>query len=248
MGAMQKQLIVGWGEIGKAIGSILSKNNIPFDYHDLKESTATNEHEYSFCHVAIPYNDKFDESVQRSIDTFKPEYVIIHSTISPDSKIAYKENVVISPIKGVHPNLEEGIMTFEKYIGGNIKAINAASLLYKKLGIKAHVVSAKEAIYAKLLSTQYYGINICYADYVNKICQKEGISFNNVYTEWNHQYNEGYKKLGMDNVIRPVLYPPKEKIFGHCIAQNTEIIEKNYPSPFIDMIQDLNKTHKNDNN
>ena len=41
-----------------------------------------------------------------------------------------------------------------------------------------------------------------------------------VYTWANETYNQGYKELGKENVIRPVLFPPKGEIGGHCVVPN----------------------------
>ena len=43
-------------------------------------------------------------------------------------------------------------------------------------------------------------------------------------TVFNTSYNEGYKKLGKNNVVRPVLYPT-EKIGGHCVVPNAKILK-----------------------
>jgi len=56
------------------------------------------------------------------------------------------------------------------------------------------------------------------------MCDKYGLSYENVYTWSNETYNDGYSKLSKTNVIRPVLLPPKGKSGGHCIGNNYKLL------------------------
>ena len=89
---------------------------------------------------------------------------------------------------------------------------------------------------AKLFCTTYYGLCIAWHAEMKKICDKEGIDFEKAVTDFNNTYNEGYAKLGMQNVVRPVLYPPAGAIGGHCIVPNAEILKKYYQSEALDLI------------
>lgn len=79
---------------------------------------------------------------------------------------------------------------------------------------------------------------------MKKLCDKYKIDFNETVTDFNKSYNEGYKRLGKPSVIRPVLYPPKKGIEGHCIVENTEILKKYFKSKALDLILDY-KSKKN---
>jgi hypothetical protein len=63
---------------------------------------------------------------------------------------------------------------------------------------------------------------------INSLCDEMGLGFEEVMTEWNQEYNEGYKKLGMDHVVRPVLNPPEGSIGGHCIIPNAKLLKDFY--------------------
>ena len=69
-----------------------------------------------------------------------------------------------------------------------------------------------------------------------KICKKEKVNFDDVATEFNKTYNEGYSKLGMKNVIRPVLFAPEGGIGGHCVVPNAKILKKHYKSKALDLV------------
>lgn len=88
----------------------------------------------------------------------------------------------------------------------------------------------------KLLDTSYYGLCIAWHGEMKKTCDKYKIDFEKAVADFNETYNEGYKKLGKKNVIRPILYPPKNGITGHCIIQNTEILKKYHKSKALDLI------------
>jgi len=180
-------------------------------------------------HICFTYSDSFIDSVISYINKHKPHITIIHSTVKPGTtdKIndAVNPMIVHSPIIGVHPNLYDGIKTFKKAVGGDkdscvfaIKHLNSIGLDCYRIG------TAIESEFAKILSTTYYGWNILFSKFVNKICIDYDLSYDMIYSEWNKQYNDGYYELGMFNVIRPVLKPPTGKIGGHCVSQNFELL------------------------
>ena len=57
-----------------------------------------------------------------------------------------------------------------------------------------------------------------------------------IITDWNKTYNSGYKELGKEGVIRPVLIPPDKSIGGHCVIPNTELLKGIYESEAFDLI------------
>ena len=75
------------------------------------------------------------------------------------------------------------------------------------------------------------------------ISKKNKIDFGEAYTQWNETYNQGYKKLGMNYVIRPVLKHIPGKIGGHCIIANCETLKKSLPNQISSLILKLNKTY-----
>jgi UDP-N-acetyl-D-mannosaminuronate dehydrogenase len=88
----------------------------------------------------------------------------------------------------------------------------------------------------KLLDTSYYGICIAWHGEMKKFCDKANVDFNEVVVDFNETYNDGYKKLGKLNVIRPVLYPPQNGIGGHCLISNAKILSKYLKSKSLDLI------------
>lgn len=224
--------ILGFGEVGQAIAKFYLNPKIK----DLTRDDVLKGSE--ILHICLPWSDKFVEIVQKEIKKIKPKLTIIHSTVPPGTTRKIGGMIVHSPIRGIHPGLFEGIKTFVKYIGADSKkAGNLAKLHLAELGIKTKVFypSITTEI-GKLLDTSYYGLIIAWHGEMKKICHKFGIDFEEAVTDFNQTYNKGYKKLGKLNVIRPVLYPPKGKITGHCIIPNAKILNKYFKSRAIDLI------------
>jgi len=134
--------------------------------------------------------------------------------------------VVHSPVRGNHPYLYDSLKRFTKYIGSDTDdGIHLALAHFKCLGLNS--VSMKNSFsteLAKLLCTTYYGLCITWHQQVKNLCDRHKLNFQEVMTDWNNSYNEGYKQIHMGNVNRPVLYPPGEKIGGHCVIPNAELL------------------------
>ncbi len=230
--------ILGNGEVGQAIAKFYSNPKIK----DLKRDDGLKGSE--ILHVCIPWSSRFIDTVASTIKEIRPQVTIIHSSVVPGTTVKlagkFKGMVVHSPIRGLHPKLHEGIKVFVKYIGAeNKKAGNLAQRHLRDLGIKTKIFyPAATTELGKLLDTTYYGVVIAWHGDMEKMCNKFHVDFKQAVTDFNLTYNQGYKKLGRTNVMRPVLYPPKNKIGGHCVIPNAEILKKYFKSKAIDSLLD----------
>lgn len=234
---------MGFGEIGSSLYRVYEladyKNLIKRDpYNGLNDSLS----KCDIVNVCIPFFgfDKFVNSI-KELNLKKNCVLIIQSTIGVGTCDLLQEEldliVVHSPVRGVHPNLTEGMLTFDKYLGVTEKFYNDSNLkdfLHNhlvSLNMKPVVTRAKESELAKVVSTTLYGVNIAAVNDVALMCEKHGVDFDTVFTKWQVGYNEGYTKLGKANVCRPVLKPiPKDKdgkqlIGGHCVIPNSVILK-----------------------
>ena len=239
--------ILGTGEVGSAIKKIVEKKHDVFT-KDRKDDFIKKQ-KIAILHVCIPYSKQFIKIVIKTIKDYAPMLTIIESTVAPGTtdKIYRKTKSLIchSPIRGVHPNLYQGIKTFIKYIGPTLAtAGKKAEEYYKKLGLKTEVFkNARTTEIAKLMDTTYYGWNIIFQKEMAKICNKNKISFEEAYTKWNQTYNHGYTKLKMPYVVRPVLKNYPGKIGGHCIIANCQILKKTLTNPISKIILKQNRTY-----
>lgn len=226
--------ILGFGEVGQAIAKFYKKPRIKsLGKDDRLEGV-------EILHICIPWSNNFIKIVKSEIKKTQPALSIIHSTVAPGTTKEIGGMVVHSPIRGIHPHLFRGIKTFVKYIGAdNKEAGRLAQKHLESLGIKTKVfLPSCVTEIGKLLDTTYYGLCIAWHGEMKKVCRKLGISFEEAASDFNQTYNEGYKKLKKTNVLRPVLYAPKNGIGGHCVISNAEILKKYFKSKAIDLILD----------
>ena len=218
-------IVVGYGEIGKAVFDVLNPY-YDLDIHDPKQEFEASSSGYRVMHICFGYSKNFIKEVERYKKKFKPKYILVHSTVPIGT--CKKIGAAHSPVEGRHPYLAESIRKFVKSIGGKDADWLADYLRYA--GIKVQVFESSDATeLAKVLSTTYYGVCVEYAKYCKEQCEKYGVPFSEVYTLFNKAYNEGYKTMGFPEYQRPVLQPLKKKIGGHCVLPNLNFLEGDFP-------------------
>lgn len=247
--------IVGVGEVGSAISIILSKKFLVFKKDINFDEIA--KIKIDFLHICIPYNNYFIKEVIKQIRKCKPKLTIIHATIGVGiTRKIYKNTnlpIVHSPVRGTHPNLEKDIKKFVKYVGPvNAKSAKLAFIHLQKAGLKVELMkNPEETELGKLLDTTYYGWNILFTKLVGRLCEDLSLDFDNVYTKFNKTYNEGYRK-SKPQVLRPILkYSHSDDkqggIGGHCIMENTKLLNEQYHLNFTKFLIEENeklKKHK----
>ena len=232
--------IIGYGEIGRGLNKVYVEKGFDPLIKDLdRDGDLRNVDVLNIC---IPWSKSFVRDVKHYIHQLTPALTIIHSTVPPGTteniSVEYP-NVVHSPIRGIHPDLDKGIKTFIKVFGG-CGAEKAAEHYEQDLHVTSCVYSSSRATeVAKLLDTSYYGVCIAWHDYVRQLCEQNGVSFEEAQSHYNITYNEGYQELGKPNVVRPTLTPPEGKIGGHCVVPNAELLREELDSKLLQAITDL---------
>jgi|TARA_B000000532_G_scaffold94352_1_gene75696 3-hydroxyisobutyrate dehydrogenase-like beta-hydroxyacid dehydrogenase len=224
--------IVGHGQVGQAVAKLYSETDttktwFSFDkilIYDPYQGMLDDISDVDILNVCIPYTKDFVPIVK---DLPTPNwYTVIHSTVPVGTTEKFGHKFLHSPVRGVHPNLYEGLKTFVKFIGGDEQLAEAYSGHLKTLGVETHICKdAKTTELSKLADTTYYGLCIAFTSDMKKLCDEYDLDFMEVMTKYNNTYNEGYKKLGKPNVVRPVLYPT-DKIGGHCVIPNAKLLPR----------------------
>ncbi len=221
-------MIVGFGEIGKALNRVLDDlyEVIGLDSGD-EYDNADGKTVIDVMHICFPYSKKFVFYVNEYIELYCPKLVIIHSSIPVGTTIKIGDIAVHSPVRGVHPNLEGGIRTFVKYFGG--KQARKAARYFSDIGVPTKCYKdAKTTEAGKLLSTTYYGWLIAFQRYVKEYCEANELDYQAVYEHFNNSYRVGYKELNMEYVVRPTLKAMPGKIGGHCVIPNAKILKDEF--------------------
>ena len=236
--------ILGFGEIGSSLKSVYDLagyTNIKI--RDARMGFEDSLSECDFVNICIPFFG-YDEfiAVIHGLNLKKGTVLLIQSTIGIGTtdklqKLLPGVICVHSPVRGVHPDLTQGLLTFEKYAGvcdehfSDQNVCTSVRAHIDSLNMKPVVCCARESELAKMVSTTLYGINIAAITDVSIMCEKHGVSFDTVFTRWQSGYNTGYTTLGKANVCRPVLTPiPKNDkgdrvIGGHCVVPNSVILK-----------------------
>jgi hypothetical protein len=213
-----KELVIGRGEVGTALSEVLNCES-----WDIRDNTSLPS--CDILHICFPYSATFVEDVKRYGDKLEPAATIIHSTVPVGTTRQCAD--VHSPIHGKHPNLQEGIRTFVKYVGAVdevSQGLACKSLL--RAGITVELAdSPEETELSKILCTTQFGLHVVIAKEVQRECEKYGVSFEKVYERWNAHYNAGYERLGMSHVRRSVLKPMDGKLGGHCVIPNAKLLD-----------------------
>ncbi len=222
---MRKHLVIGMGEVGKAIYRVLGDgpgNGENIYSKDIEQSGADVLGRFDVLHICFPWSKNFIQYVKEYKILYTPSLIIIHSTVPIGT--SSRLDAVHSPVRGVHPYLYEGIKTFQKFFGG--RQSDEAAMIFQDCGIPTTCgLDAEETEAIKLWDTTYYGWNILFEKFVHDWCEKNGVRFDIVYTIANETYNTGYKELGMGHVRRPVLKHRGGKIGGHCVIPNAHLLD-----------------------
>lgn len=229
-----RQLVIGLGEVGTAIQAVLKCEG-----YDFKKTTSEGYGDVDVLHICFPYSDDFIENVKnyqnifgRKEDVYKVPLVVVHSTVPVGT--CGERGWIHSPVRGVHPRLEQGIRTFVKFFGG--ARAREASELFIAAGIKVYCAElAAETEAMKLWDTTIYGWNILIEKAIQAYCSKHGLDFSTVYSLANITYNRGYAELGLPQYQKYVLKDFPGPVGGHCVLPNLGLLD----DPIADVMKKL---------
>lgn len=214
---LHRQLIVGAGEVGQALATILHRY-FPVEIRDIGQT----DHECDVLHVAIPWQDEFVTQVKEYADLHRAQLVVVHSTVPVGT--CDEHGWVHSPVRGRHPHLDLGIAAFIKHVGG-LRAVEAAEV-FEFAGIRTVIhPRAADTEAGKLWELVQYGLQISIERAIHVWCTANDLDFDTVYTQFANTYNHGYALTGDPQFIRPVIEHMPGPIGGHCIIQNAELLD-----------------------
>lgn len=225
-------IVIGLGIVGDALHKILKKKTKVMGYDSMlfpKKMFHVEHNNIRILHICFRYNDEFIKEVNRYRDMVQPELTIIHSTV-PIGTTAKIPHAVHSPVLGKHDNMKKSLLKFIKWVGG--KDAKKAGKYLRAAGFKCRIVNKSEETEAlKLFCLAKYGMSIAFAGYQQKLCNIYKINYSKI-LDWDKDYNKNVQ----NGLQRPILHPPINKIGGHCVIQNTELLNKQYPNQILDEI------------
>lgn len=229
---LYKSVVAGLGEIGNPILQLISKSG-PVIGYDINENLIdkTKIKKYQnldsmFLHVCIPFTSSFEKNVKTLYTKYKPQIIVIHSTISPyttrNLQQALPIPVIYSATRGVHKRMLYDLKRYTKFFAIYDYAPKAkwAALQYSKLLKKCQVKTKQLSnpltleLAKIVVDTSYYGWLINYAQLSNMIAIKHGVNYDEM---WSFS-DEIHKFLGN----RPKMFPGF--IGGHCVIPNLDLM------------------------
>jgi len=245
------ELIIGAGEVGNALNSIICEHWIKAKcfsahYWDIilrdKKDTGVLHTDVDAMHICFPFSTNLVDFVNQYVEQYKPKITIIHSTVAVGTTRKINGLVVHSPVQGRHPNLAYELKVYTKHIGYNDeKSLILASGILSKYFKILSVPRTESTELGKLLSLARYGLNIAFAKEQQKMCNNWGLDYNLVVKEFERIRNEGLGKIEREDLKQPLIYPPGEYLGGHCIHENACVLNEQYKSVFLEEIIKLRK-------
>lgn len=237
---MTQNLILGYGQIGKAVHEAICPDAHVHDPKLRSGRCSTVE----IMHICFPYSDKFVQQVKDYIIRYEPTYIAIWSTV-PIGTTKKFPHTIHTPIEGKHPKLASSIKLMPRWIGYNDKTTaNFFSDYFKEKYLVVRLVKNSNCTEAlKLLSTTEYGLNIAYADYKDYVASEIGMDFE-LTKQWNRDYNQLYKELGLYQFQKYILDAPQGFIGGHCVRENCFLLKQDYPDRLLDIITSMDGTNE----
>lgn len=225
-------LVVGMGEIGSAVATNLGIHKVFTLDANSEPITAI----IDVMHICFPYTEDFVKEVKKYQRKYQPKLTIIYSTV-PVGTTKNIKHAVHSPVEGKHPRLTQSIKVGLRWIGYNDNEDKLlAQKIWRPITLCESVPNSDWTEFLKLASTSKYGINIVWADYMNAVADFLKMPYEYV-KEWDTEYNNLYRKLKMKHNRKYVLDPPHNKIGGHCVVSNAEILDKQFPNIMLKMIK-----------
>jgi len=247
MMAKRKDVVAGLGEIGKPIFQLISKN-FPVIGYDInsklipkKNLTRYSELDTRFLHVCISYNKNFHSNVISLNKKFRPQGIVLHSTVSPNTTSNLQKQlsipIIYSATRGVHKRMLSDLKRYTKFYSVKSTAPKAKwaastySKLMKKCKVKTKKMSSPVTMeLAKIVvDTSYYGWLINYAQISNMIAKKHNVDYDEM---WSYA-DEIQKYLGN----RPKMFPGF--IGGHCVIPNLALMNEDT----LNIIKEINSDY-----
>ena len=212
-------LIVGAGQVGKALESLLGaegRGSVAIRDVDPIDVTAR------MIHIAYPWSEGFVESVKADQTRHEAKIVVIHSTVPVGT--CDPNDWVFSPIRGRHPYLNQSLYQFVKFFGG--WQAQKASKPFTQLGVTVRIQpKAADLEAGKLWELAQYAVQILMEKTMFEYCQDLGLDHDVVYRQFAETYNNGYKRDFQDRFVRPVLSHKPGPIGGHCVIPGVKLLD-----------------------
>ena len=241
---MQSVLVVGLGEIGGTVYTILKESGkfqvygVDLDRKKMEEydsseppntQTGRSIDVLQIC-IPVPDKNKFIQISKSYIQKYQPALTIINSTVPIGTTVELHKQcsglIAHSPCRGVHKNKEYMIKEFKrwtKYVGGATPEAGASAEEHFKLaGLKTkQLANCSDTEFAKLFETTYRTWMITFFQKMSRLTRKYNAANPDLKISFNEtvDFIEDTHQARHD---RPVMFP--DVIGGHCLLPNSKLM------------------------
>lgn len=241
-----RTLVIGLGEVGLAHYNLLRRVYSEVDGFDIKGDwkPLSKDEPYDLVLVAMNYaamgHDKFVQATRDYMVVTSPKVVNVLATVRPGTCEELGPNVNHSTTRGLHPNLETGLLSIPKHVGG--PDADFLCRYYRKAGINCvpHRL-ARTVELAHILNNCAYGVSLMFADEMQRLCRLYGVDYSQAVMLYTQTNNEGFRALDHESKCRMVLTPPNGRIGGHCVTQGAGLIPEKDRGVFLDLLANYNR-------
>jgi UDP-N-acetyl-D-mannosaminuronate dehydrogenase len=238
MGKKAVTLVLGLGEVGKPLYAILHRRDPDVIGIDIEPVSI--DERVGILHICFPFktSDLFQTTVANYAREYRPEVIVINSTVVPGTTRIIQDTVnipcIYSPIRGKHSKMVDDLYTYVKFVAGtSADTAERVQAHFIAAGLKSETISTPEALeLAKLLETTYFGLLIAWAQEMNRFSQL---------------VNADYLEVG--KFFREIAYLPNVLfqpgiIGGHCVMPNINLLQQCFQSDFLAVMKSSNEARK----
>ena len=235
---MSHSVVVGMGEVGSSLANILEHAGQKVFRKDIAEAEIPSG--CGVLHLCLNYaalgKEKWLELARHYIALYKPALVDVCSTTPPGTTRLLGKNACHSTTRGLHPNLEAGLLNIAKHVGGH-RAL-ALAAYYAASGIRCMTHGSPDTTEAAhLVHLLDYGIQLISADMRQAFCRQANVDYIEAVIKYTDTHNAGFLALDMPSKVRMNLTPPNGRIGGHCVTQAAKIAaEIGFKHPLIEIL------------
>ena len=230
-----KILVVGLGEVGGALAVVLERAHEGVLRHDIEPQGFSDA--IAVMHICIPYQShrQFETATLGYIKRFQPRLTVINSTVVPGTTRRIRRQsgarLAYSPVRGKHARMAEDLLRYRKFVAAEDESVAAeAEKHFRTAAMKTrHILNPDTLELAKLAETTYFGIQIAFAQELNRFAQQTGAD----YDEAVDFFEE------IDFLPRARYYPGI--IGGHCVIPNIHLLKQVVRSPLLEAVLDSNQ-------
>ena len=225
---VETHFIIGFGEIGEAIRTLLNPITETLYIYDINYPKPIYPYpQVDFIHICFPYDKDFIPQVATYARRYSKEetIIIIHSTVKPFTVEVLQEidlPIVYSPVRGMHPNMTDGLIKFEKFFSAlNPNHFNKVKELFSQMKLKpvGRKEKARSLEFAKLINTNYYFLLIAFWEEVVRLCQEYGLNIDTI-----RDFIASTAEKNNDRIILPYVQAVGNKEGDHCLEPNARIL------------------------